>query len=111
MFSRSGVPKKKARRFHLVEPVPHEPGRFFVDSFSEKQDRAYIVDISSVEDTNVGKIVGTCPCVGWSVHKVCSHIDDARDYASNPRAYEAKRKAAAAVKLRRPRAVSRWATV
>lgn len=111
MLTRSGAPKQKARRFHLVEPVPGEAGRFYVDSFGDKEERAYIVEPAAVEETNGGKVIGTCPCKGWQIHKHCSHIDHARDYASNPRAYESKRKAAAAVTLRRPRAVSRWATV
>lgn len=109
-LTRNGAPNRKARRFHLVEPVPGEHGRFFVDSFSEKQERAYVCEPAAVEETNIGKVIGTCACVGWSIHKRCSHIDDARDYASNPRAYESKRKAAAASTPRRPR-VSRFATV
>lgn len=109
MINGAASRKKKETPRHIIEPVPGEPGRFYVDSRSEKLERAYIVEPAAVEDTNVGKVVGICPCKGWSIHKHCSHVDDARDYAENPKQYERdrKRKSAAVMKLRRPRAVSR----
>lgn len=65
---------------HDCVPVPGEPGRFYVKSRSaakEGKDEEYIVDVLAVEETDKGKVTGTCPCKGWQVRKTCSHVVDA----------------------------------
>lgn len=67
---------KKPREPHVCTPIIGEFGRYTVPSRSEEGD--YIVDVLAEEETSVGKIIGTCPCKGWSVRKTCSHLDDAK---------------------------------
>lgn len=74
-------PSKSKRERHECIPIKGEHGRFTVRSRSaakEGKDEAYICDIFAVEETNVGEILGTCPCDGWRYRKSCSHLDDAR---------------------------------
>lgn len=76
-------PAEKARGKHAVIPIHGEFGRYSVNSSSAAKkglDEAYVVDVLAVEETNQGKITGTCGCKGWSVRKKCSHLDDAREY-------------------------------
>lgn len=71
---------KKPRPPHNCEPIPGEPGRFYVKSRSAAkagEDESYIVDVLAEEETNVGIVKGTCACKGWQVRKTCSHVDDA----------------------------------
>lgn len=72
---------KPEREPHHCEPVPGEPGRYYVKSRSaakKGEDESYTVDIFEKEETNGGTVTGTCPCKGWSVRKDCSHLTDAR---------------------------------
>jgi hypothetical protein len=74
-------PQKKPREPHKCIPVRGEFGRYTVASASaakEGKEEVYIVDVLQEEETNVGVIVGTCPCKGWSIRKTCSHLEDAK---------------------------------
>lgn len=71
---------KPEREPHKCIPIKGEFGRYMVASASaakEGKEEAYIVDVLIEEETNVGMIVGTCPCKGWQVRKTCSHLRDA----------------------------------
>ncbi len=75
-------PDKPKREKHKCVPIHGEFGRYTVDSRSaakKGREEAYIVDVLAVEETNVGTIIGTCPCKGWQVRKTCSHLDDAKE--------------------------------
>jgi hypothetical protein len=75
--------EKKPREKHAVTPIHGEFGRYSVNSSSAAKkglDEAYVVDVLAVEETNQGKITGTCGCKGWQVRKTCSHLTDAREF-------------------------------
>lgn len=66
---------------HKAIPIVGEFGRYTVDSRSAMKlgrEEAYIVDVLEVEDTNVGRVAGTCPCKGWRIRKDCTHLQAAR---------------------------------
>lgn len=75
-------PQKPKREPHKCIPIKGEFGRYTVNSRSAAKaghEEAYIVDVLAVEETEShGKVVGTCPCKGWSVRKTCTHLDDAK---------------------------------
>ena len=61
---------------HKCLQVPHEFGRYQVESASAPGEH-YLVDVLAVEETEFGKVLGTCPCEGWKYRKNCSHLVDA----------------------------------
>lgn len=76
-------PAKKEREKHAVTPIHGEFGRYSVNSESAAKkglDEAYVVDVLAEEETNQGKVTGTCGCKGWQVRKTCSHLADAKEY-------------------------------
>ena len=64
---------------HNCVPVPFEEGRYYVESRSTPGE-TYIVDVLAEEETADFRIIkGTCPCKGWQIRKVCSHLTDAKE--------------------------------
>ena len=58
----------KTRERHKCLQVPHEFGRYQVESASAPGEH-YITDVIS----------GECPCKGFEIRGHCSHLDDSKD--------------------------------
>lgn len=77
-------PKPKPERIpHECVPVPGEHGRFYVKSRTaakKGEDETYIVDVLEENGYQDGlRVEGICPCKGYQVRKICSHLTDAKE--------------------------------